>query len=134
MLQKIYKLKQTQLHQHIQKKQLYLSSIRDIEQEVDITMKQIATASVQSIGAISDFKTLEIHKNTMREYIKKLENKKNYLIQEVSKIDKLIIQLNKKVEKYKYMIDLQLVQKNKQQIKLEEQIASEYVQSRWLAS
>ena len=134
MIHKLYNLKKLQIDQHIQQKQQYLSSIMDIDIDIKNTKQSISQAVVQTLGAIRDFKVLEIHKNTMREHIAKIEQKKIRLLQEVDKENKIIMELNKEMEQFKYIIDQEKKAELKRQIKIEDNVAAEYVQSRWMAS
>jgi len=134
MIKKLYNLKKLQIDQHIQQKQQFLSNISEIDQDIENTKFSISKATVQTLGAIRDFKVLEIHKNTMREHITKIEQKKIRLLQEVDKQNKVIMELNKEMEQFKYIIDQEKKAKLKRQIKIEDNVAAEYVQSRWMTS
>ena len=134
MINKLYNLKKLQTNQQLLQKQQLLSNISTIEEEIDETTKSISSATVQAMGAINDFKVLEIHKNTMKSHILKLEQRKEYLLREVERYNKIIIELNKETEQFKYIKEQEEKKAFKNQIKLEEEAASEYVQSRWAAS
>ena len=134
MINKLYNLKKLQTNQQLLQKQQLLSNISTIEEEIDETTKSISSATVQAMGAINDFKVLEIHKNTMKSHILKLEQRKEYLLREVERYNKIIIELNKETEQFKYIKEQEEKRIFKNQIKLEEEAASEYVQSRWVAS
>lgn len=134
MIKKLYNLKKLQTNQNILQRQQLLSSILSIEEEIEMTTKNISSASVQSIGAINDFKILEIHKNTMKSHIMKISQKKSHLLREVERYNKIIIELNKESEQFKYIQDEENKKALKQIIKLEELAAAEYVESKWKAS
>ncbi len=131
MINKLYNLKKTQTNQQIVQRGQILSNISSIEDEIESTTKRISSASVQAIGAINDFKVLEIHKNTMKNHIIKLNQKKTYFLQEVKKYNKIIIELNKETEQFKYIKDIEEKEAFKKQIKFEEETAAEFVQARW---
>jgi len=134
MIKKLYNLKKLQIDQHIQQKQQFLANISEIDQDIENTKFSISKATVQTLGAIRDLKVLEIHKNTMREHIAKIELGKIRLLQEVDKQNKIIMELNKEMEQFKYIIDQEKKAELKKQIKIEDNVAAEYVQSRWMAS
>jgi predicted unusual protein kinase regulating ubiquinone biosynthesis (AarF/ABC1/UbiB family) len=134
MIKKLYNLKKLQTNQQLLQKQQLKVKISSIEDEIETTHQNISGASVQTIGAISDFKILEMHKNTMREHIVKLNQQKSHLQREVIQIDKLIVELNKETEQFKYIKELQEKEKFKKMIKDEELVSAEYVQALWKAS
>jgi len=134
MIKKLYNLKKLQTNQNILQRQQLLSSILSIEEEIEMTTKNISSASVQSIGAINDFKILEIHKNTMKSHIMKISQKKSHLLREVERYNKIIIELNKESEQFKYIQDEENKKALKQILKLEELASAEYVESKWKAS
>jgi len=134
MIKKLYNLKKLQTNQNILQRQQLLSSILSIEEDIEMTTKNISSASVQSIGAINDFKILEIHKNTMKSHIMKISQKKSHLLREVERYNKIIIELNKESEQFKYIQDEENKKALKQLIKAEELAAAEYVESKWKAS
>jgi len=134
MINKLYKLKKMQTNQQMQQRQQILSNIAAIDDDIELTHKNISTATVQTIGAIGDFKVLEIHKNTMRNHIFKLNQQKSHYLKEVERYNKIIIELNKETEQFKYIKQQQEKEKFKKLIKVEEEAASEYVQSKWMAS
>jgi hypothetical protein len=134
MIDKLYNLKKLQTEQNLLKKQQLLASIQSIDEEIEQTYFSINNATVQTIGSISDFALLEIHKNTMREHISKLGYKKALLIKDVKKFDKIIVELNKETEQFKYIKEQQDLEKMKKILKDEENVANEFVQSRWMVS
>ena len=77
MIEQLFNLKKTQTDQRLMQKGQLLSKIERVEAEILITKTQMDTATVQKIGAISDFAVLQMHKNTMRLHITKLETEKN---------------------------------------------------------
>jgi hypothetical protein len=131
MINKLYNLKKIQTQQQILQKQQVISKISSLDNEIDLTNKNISTTTVQTIGAISDFKILEIHKNTMKNYIVKLNKEKVHLVKKIKEFDKIIIELNKETEQFKYIKQKQEEEQNKKFLKQEEEIASEYVQAQW---
>ncbi len=134
MINKLYNLKRLQTNQQILQKQQLLSSIASIDEEVENTHKSISTATVQAIGAINDFKILAIHKNTMKNHIVKLNQRKSQLLNEVEKHNKILIELNKETEQFKYIKEKQAKEKFKKTIKAEEEAAAEYIQAKWKVS
>ncbi len=134
MITKLYKLKKQQTQQQLIQKQQLLAKINGIDEEIMETTKSISSASVQALGAINDFKVLEIHKNTMRSHIVKLEQQKVHFNNEVQLFNQRIVELNKETEQFKYLKDQEDKAKFKKMIKAEEEMASEFVQAQWVAS
>jgi hypothetical protein len=134
MIKKLYNLKKLQINQNTLQREQLLSNILSIDEDIELTTKNISSASVQSIGAINDFKILEIYKNTMKSHIIKISQKKLYLLREVEKYNKIIIVLNKESEQFKYIQDQEDKKALKQLIKLEELATAEYVESKWKTS
>ena len=62
MITKLYKLKQQQINQQVLLKQQSLSKINEIEIELHNTHNALHTATLDVMGAISDFRVLQIHK------------------------------------------------------------------------
>ncbi len=134
MINKLYNLKKLQTNQQVLQKQQLLASIASIDEEIEDTHRSISTATVQTIGAINDFKVLEIHKNTMRNHIVKLHQKRSHFAKEVENRNKAILELNKETEQFKYIKDEQKKQMIKKQIKNEDNAAAEYMQAKWMVS
>lgn len=134
MFNKLFKLKKMQADQKILEKMQLISRIRDIENEVTLTNQQMVTTTVSKFGAISDFSILQIHKNTMKLHIIKLENEKKNLENNIKKLDEVIIELNKEKEKFDYLLKEEKKRKFKELLKAEEEEASEFMQSKYIAS
>ena len=131
MIQKLYDLKKMQTDQKIMQKQQCLNSIAQIEEEIEYTQQQIVTASVDRLGAISDFAILEIHKNSMKSHIAKLQRSKSALLGEVANYDKVIVQLQKESEQFNYILQEQKKEEMKQMLKDEALATDEYIQAKW---
>lgn len=76
MIEKLYQLKKTQIDRKLMEKGQLLGQINAIETELAVTQAKINTTGVQPYGAISDFTILQIHKNTMKLHMSKLNAKK----------------------------------------------------------
>jgi len=133
MIDKLYKLKQQQINQQLLQKQLIQSKIDDIDYEISQTTKNIHSATLDIIGAISDFKILEIHKNTMKEHIIKLSRQKELLKRELLVYQEKIVVLNKESEQFNYILQEQKKELLKKITKEEELIAAEYMQAKFIA-
>jgi hypothetical protein len=132
MIKKLYNFKSLQLNQQmIQKKQL-LGKIFDIDETIKKTNISLSTASVKPFGAIGDFKVLEIHKNSMRFELSKLQREKKFLEAEIISFDKVIVELQKEMEQYSYILKQEQKNKIKKDEKNDELVASEYMQSKWI--
>ena len=132
MIDKLYKLKQQQINQQVLLKQQALSKINDIDIELTDTNIQLHSATVDVLGAISDFSVLQIHKETMKEHIIKLNQKKEHLKKQIEYYDDIIVVLNKESEQFNYILQENKKIKLKEQLKFEELVAAEYMQSKFV--
>jgi len=132
MINKLYKLKQQQINQQLLLKQQIVAKIDDIESEFNKTNYSYHNATIDVIGAISDFRVLEIHKETMKEHMIKLLQKKEHLMRQIEMYDETIVVLNKESEQFNYIIQEEKKEKIKMINKQEEIVASEYMQVKYL--
>lgn len=133
MIDQLYNLKKTQTDQRLMQKGQLLSKIERIDAEILITKTQIDTATVQKIGAISDFTVLQMHKNTMKSHISKLEIEKNNLNKELELLIKDIIELQKETEQFGYILEEQKQEAIRRMLVAEEEEANEYIQSKYIS-
>lgn len=133
MIDKLYNLKKTQTDQKLMQRAQLQAKINHIDAEIMLTQTQINTASVQKFGAISDFAVLAMHKNTMKEHIRKLENEKIGLIRQMEVIIEEIIQLQKETEQFEYILDELKQEKQLKIIKAEMEASEEYIQSKYIS-
>jgi len=131
MIEKLHKLKKTQLEQQFMLKQQLLAKQFEIENEIEDITSGLSTLGVEKFGAIGDFKILAIHKNSMKHKISILEESKRTLSMQVENFNRKIVDFQKEVEKYEYLLKVELKKKIKEEIKLEEMIASEFVLSKY---
>lgn len=132
MIEKLYKLKQQQINQQVLLKQQTLSKVEDIDKELHTTNRSLVTTTVDVMGAISDFRVLQIHKETMKDHIIKLGQKKFHLLQQAEHYDQQIVALNKESEQFNYILQEQKKQKAKEISKQEEIVAAEYMQAKYI--
>ncbi|HFU75318.1 MAG TPA: hypothetical protein ENK66_03645 [Arcobacter sp.] len=133
MINKLYKLKKTQLDQKLASKKDLESKQFSLEKEIIEIQTNLSQSGVKMFGSISDFKILAIHKNTMKNELEKMQYQKGLLNKRIETINLAIIEVNKELEQYKYILDLQKQEEIKQMRKKEELVASEYVQAKWMA-
>jgi chromosome segregation ATPase len=133
MIDQLYNLKKTQTDQRLMQKGQLLSKIERLDAEIMITQTQIDTATVQRFGAISDFAVLEMHKNTMKSHIVKLQMEKNKLKEELELLIKDIIELQKETEQFGYILEEQKQEAIKKMLLAEEEEANEYIQSKYIS-
>ncbi len=105
MIEKIYKLKQQQINQQVLLKQQALSKIEDLDREIQNTSRAYHSATVDIMGAISDFRVLQIHKETMKNHIIKLNQKKAQLKKQIDYYDTIILSLKKESEQFNYILE-----------------------------
>jgi hypothetical protein len=134
MINKLYNFKSIQLDQQIVQKKQLLSKIFDIDEKIEQTKMSLSTATVKMFGSIGDFKVLAIHKNSMKFEIAKLEKEKKILQGDIAKYDKVIMELQKELEQYGYILKEETKKRLKKDAKNDEMVASEYMQSKWMAS
>ena len=132
MIDKLYKLKQQQITQQVLLKQQALSKINDIDNELIATNTRLHTTSVDIMGAISDFRVLQIHKETMKDHMIKLAQNKEHLLKQIEYYDSIIVDLNKESEQFNYILQEIKREKLKEIEKQEEIVASEYMQAKYM--
>jgi len=132
MIDKLYNLKQKQINQQILLKQQVLAKIEDIDKEMIQTNHSLNNATVDIMGAISDFRVLQIHKKTMKEHLIQLGQKKMYYLKEIERYDHIIVELNRESEQFNYIIQEQKKAKLKEITKQEEIVAAEYMQAKYI--
>ncbi len=133
MIAKLHELKKMQTDQKLIEKGQLMAKISRIEDEIMFTENKINTTSVQKHGAISDFAVLAIHKNTMKEYIIKLNNEKIILQKQVESLVIEIVELQKQTEQYAYILKEQKDEAFRKVLYMEEEAASEYIQSKYIS-
>ena len=132
MIQKLFKLKQQQINQQVLLKQQAQSKIDDIDEKLLSTHKSLNSVTVDIMGAISDFRVLQIHKETMKEHIVKLSQDKAKLKKQIEYYNNIIIGLNKESEQFNYILQEEKKAKAKEIIKQEEIVSSEFMQSKFI--
>jgi len=132
MIDKLYKLKQQQINQQVLLKQQSMSKIDDIDIELYNTNQSYHSATLDVMGAISDFRVLQIHKKTMKEHMIKLNQKKMKLKQQIEYYDSIILALNKESEQFNYILQENKKEELKKIQKLEEIVSSEYMQAKYI--
>lgn len=128
MIDKLYKLKEQQINQQVLQRQQIVSKVEDLDKELSQTIRALKTATVNVMGAISDFRVLEIHKATLKDKIVQMGKLKLGLLQQIEQYDQRIILLNRESEQFNYILQEQKKEKLKYVNKQEELTASEYMQ------
>ena len=134
LIDKLYKLKQTQLNQELLKKQQLNNKLHEIEEKIKNIQHQLVTSGVKMFGSIGDFKVLAIHKNSLKFEKKQLEDKKRSLLHQISLLDDKIIEFQKEVEQFDYILKQNMKKKIKEIEKKEQISANEFIQARWMVS
>ncbi len=132
MIEKLYSLKKIQSDQKMMFRAEIMNSIDLYNEQIEELKKSITTASVDRFGAISDFKVLEIHKNTLKMNVRKLESQRSVLLVKLKKLNAEIVELQKQKEQYAYILDEQKKEAFKKILKEEEEASSEFVQSKYI--
>jgi hypothetical protein len=131
MIDNLYNLKQKQINQQVLLKQQVLHKVDSINDELTQTVRSLKTASVNVMGSISDFRVLEIHKATLKDHIVTLGQQKLHYLKQVEQYELNIINLNKESEQFLYIIQEEKKRKIKEQLKQDELVSSEYIQSQF---
>jgi hypothetical protein len=134
MISKLYNFKNIQLEQQIVQKRQVLAKIFEIDEKIGQTKIELSTATVKIFGSIGDFKVLAIHKNSMKFEIAKLEKEKKILENMIVGFDKIIMEFQKELEQYGYILKEETKKRLKQEEKNDEMVASEYMQAKWMVS
>jgi hypothetical protein len=132
LIEKLYNLKKNQTDQKLMQKAQLESKIEKLDIEISLTQNSIATASVERIGAISDFMILTMHKNTMKMHIQKLNIEKNNINLQIESIIKEIIELQKESEQFGYILEEEKKERIKKFLLAEEEASNEYIQSKYI--
>lgn len=131
MIDKLYKLKQKQINQQVLLKQQVLNKVELIEKELNDTVYNLKHATVNVMGSISDFRVLEIHKQTLKQHMVTLGEQRMHYLKQIELHDMNIINLNKESEQFLYIIQEEKKKQHKEMIKQEELVSSEYMQSKF---
>lgn len=134
MIKKLLNLKKMQTNQKILERTKMQNRVEELEAEIMLTQHQMATTSVNKHGAISDFAILQIHKNTMKAHIAKLNVIKNRLVQKIDKANEELKELLKESEQFSYLVQEQKKIELKEILKREEESTAEYMQSKYVAN
>ena len=132
MIDKLYNLKKLQTDQKILERQLLLSNISQIEEDIKHIQDEQFSVNVVGDGPIGDFSIIQMHRNTMLYNIQILNERKKHLIIEVNKFNKEIVELQKESEQFEYIKNEIKKEEYKKQLKQEEQDSSEYMQVKWM--
>lgn len=132
MIEKLYNLKKTQTDQKISQQGQVQGQINQLDDEIEKTNINISTATVTPHGAISDFTILQMHKNTMKIHITKLQNQKNLLVSKLEKIQQEVIELQKETEQFAYILKEEQKELLKKVLLAEEEASTEYMQSKYI--
>lgn len=131
MLDKIYKLKNSQKDQKLITKKDLLFRLDSTNEEIEKTQHKINTTSVNKYGAISDFTILEMHKQTLKLHLQKLKNQKKNIENSLEMVEYEIVELQKESEQFKYLIEEEKKRKTKEMLKNEQLASEEFIQSKY---
>ncbi len=132
MIERLYKLKKTQVEQRLMYKGQIMSDIQRCESEIMFIKTKIDSAKVQDMGSISDFSLLQIHKDTMRFNLHQVEDRKEKLQKELEDVEKDIISLQKESEQYSYILEEEKADALKKLLSVEQEASDEYIQSKYI--
>ncbi|MGM0519312.1 MAG: hypothetical protein ACQERD_06695 [Campylobacterota bacterium] len=132
MIERLYNLKKTQTDQKFLQKAQFLAKQEKLNSEIMFTQNKIDTATLQRFGSVSDFAVLEMHKNTMREHISKLEKQKEEIDKQVDEINEELVELHKETEQFLYLLEEEKQEKIQRVLKAEQEAADEFIQSKYV--
>jgi len=131
MIKKLYNLKKKELDAILAQKNRLLSQLAEVNKEIEQINYELNHISVDKYGAINDFVMLSIHKNYLKEELKKLHYRKNNLKSNILALDKDIVELNKESEQYDYILKQMYKQKLKEIEKKDRLIAEDFIQAKF---
>jgi len=131
MLKKLYELKKKELDRLLSQKSRLLSQLLDIDKNIEEIIYELNHVSIEKFGAINDFIMLSIHKDYLKEELKKLHYRKNNLEKYIDELNKEIINLNKESEQYNYILKQIVKQKLKLQEKKDRLITEDFIQAQF---
>jgi len=134
VIYKLHNLKKMQLDQELVAKQALVAQGFDCDNKIQELQQELNTTGVKAFGSIGDFKVLAIHKDSIKFEQNQIKNQKRLIEQKIQIHNQKIVELNKELEQYKYLIEVDKKEKRKQEEKNEELAASEFVQARWGAN
>lgn len=132
MIEKLYNLKKTQTDQKLMMKGQLSSKIERIDAEIMFTQNKIDTATLQKFGSVSDFSILAMHKETMKKHIAELEAQKAALNVELEALVEEIVELQKEMEQFGYILQEQRQEAIKKLLLAEQEASEEYIQSKYI--
>lgn len=132
MIDRLYRLKNSQIEQKLIEKSSYEQEIYKIDEEKSSIEYRINTATVERLGSISDFMVLAMHKDSLRFQVKQLLVKKNTLLKKVDELFAQIIELQKESEQYKYILEEEKEQKKQEFLRNEMLESEEFIQSKYI--
>ncbi len=133
MIEKLYNLKQTQTDQKLMEKGQLQAKIDTLEAEIMFTQNKIDTATLHKFGSVSDFAVLAMHKNTMRQYIAKLEEEKKEVEKVMEVVIEEVIELQKETEQFAYILEEEKREALKKLLLAEQEASEEYIQSKYIS-
>jgi len=131
MIKKLYNFKKKELDAILAQKNRLLSQLAEVNKEIEQINYELNHISVDKYGAINDFVMLSIHKNYLKEELKKLHYRKNNLKSNILALDKDIVELNKESEQYDYILKQMYKQKLKEIEKKDRLIAEDFIQAKF---
>jgi hypothetical protein len=132
MIDKLYQLKQKQINQQVLQKQQLINKVELLDKELEQTIETLNNASVKSMGSISDFRVLEIHKQTLKDHMVKIGEQKMHYLKQIEHYNMAIVDLNKQSEQFLYILQEEKKKRKKEIMKLEELASAEYMQSKFI--
>lgn len=131
MLNKLYSIKKKEVDGVIAEKIKFQKEIENIEKEIFETYKKINESNVDKIGKISEFEIISVYKKSLKMHIATLNKEKIKKNKEIENLIDKIIELQKEVEQYGYLIDEEKTKKVKEFLKNEANLIDEFVQSKY---
>lgn len=132
LIDRLYKLKNSQIEQKLIEKSSYEQEVYKIDEEKSSIENRINTATVDRLGSISDFMILAMHKDNLRFQAQQLLIKKSSLLKKIEDLFTEIVELQKQSEQYKYILEEEKEQKKQETLRNEMLEAEEFIQSKYI--
>jgi hypothetical protein len=133
MINKLYKLKKTEVDQIIAQKLRLLNRTYEIDGNIIDTRNTINNTEIGHTGIMSNIMYLSQYKSGLSNKIDRLVHEKHDILNQISTLDEQIVKLNQECEQYSYMLDLQKKEAFKKMLKDEANVSEEYIQSKLIS-
>jgi hypothetical protein len=133
MINKLYKLKKTQVDQLIAQKLRLVNKTYEIDNNITLTKDTINHSEISQTGIISNIHYLNQYKSGLSNKIDNLVHEKQNINEHIISLEEEIVILNQECEQYNYMLLLEKKKAFKKMLKDESTVSEEYIQSKLIS-